>query len=429
MSLYKVFSFVKRFKNNSLARETFWIMLAKIIRILIQAAYFIIIARALGVQQYGAFVGVIALVNIFVPFASWGSEHILVKNVSRDRSLFAEYWGNSLFLISIISSILLIFILLNFSTFIPSSISFLVIFFVAISDLVFSITLRTAIRAFQAVKLLHISAQLDIIQSSCRLIAAICLVAFFTQPGIIAWASLYMSGTIIATVIALFLVRHYLGRPKLAIKLIKPELIQGFYFSVSMSSQSINNHIDKTMLAKNSSLEATGIYAAAYRLIEVAMVPITSLIFASYPQFFKQGSKGIRHSVNFARKLLPTALFYSLIIGFTIFLFAPIVPYILGAEYSNAIEALRWLALLPFLKCIHTLAGNTLTGADLQGFRSAIQVSVALFNIVMNYWLIPLYSWKGAAWATLASDGLLAVGCWCIIAWYFWHPDQGGEIL
>jgi O-antigen/teichoic acid export membrane protein len=31
-----------------------------------------------------------------------------------------------------------------------------------------------------------------------------------------------------------------------------------------------------------------------------------------------------------------------------------------------------------------------------------------LFNILLNLWLIPAYSWRGAAWSSLASDGLLA---------------------
>jgi hypothetical protein len=30
--------------------------------------------------------------------------------------------------------------------------------------------------------------------------------------------------------------------------------------------------------------------------------------------------------------------------------------------------------------------------------------------VLINLWLIPQYSWRGAAWASLASDGLLACG-------------------
>lgn len=427
MNFNKIKLYIYKIKRNSLTRDTLWVTLARVIRIFIQAAYFIIIARALGVQQYGAFVGVTSLISILAPFAGWGSDHILVRNVSRERNLFAESWGNALIITLVSSLIFLVFILFNFSALLPPTIPFLVVFFVTISDLVFDIVLRLTSRAFQAVQNLKITAQLNILPSLTRLMAALCLITFFSKPKTTVWAGLYMIGTIVAALIGLFCVRYFLGKPKLSFKNIKQEIIPGFYFAASMSSIGIYNHIDKTMLARFSTLEATGIYAAAYRLIEVSFVPIASLVFASYPNFFKHGERGICNSVHFALKLLPVSVIYSLLIALAVYAFAPIIPYVLGEEYYTAIEALRWLALLPFIQCLHALGGNTLTGADLQGIVTSMRVGIAVFNIVANLWLIPLYSWKGAVWSTLASDGLLALSCWLIITWYY-CKDRKGEV-
>jgi O-antigen/teichoic acid export membrane protein len=99
----------------------------------------------------------------------------------------------------------------------------------------------------------------------------------------------------------------------------------------------------------------------------------------------------------------------SLAIFFVIVLAAPIIPHILGSEYGRSVEALRWLALLPLLKSIHHLTADALTGAGYQGLRTSIQISVAVMNVGINLWLIPAYGWRGAAWSSLASDGLLAV--------------------
>jgi O-antigen/teichoic acid export membrane protein len=60
------------------------------------------------------------------------------------------------------------------------------------------------------------------------------------------------------------------------------------------------------------------------------------------------------------------------------------------------------------LKATHYFLSDTLTGAGHQGLRSAIQAGVALFNVLINLWLIPRYSWVGAAWSSIASDALLA---------------------
>jgi O-antigen/teichoic acid export membrane protein len=73
------------------------------------------------------------------------------------------------------------------------------------------------------------------------------------------------------------------------------------------------------------------------------------------------------------------------------------------------VEALRWLAVLPVLKSIHYFFADALTGAGYQGVRAAAQIFVALTNVGLNFWLIPVYSWRGAAWSSIACDGLLAI--------------------
>ncbi len=386
-------------------------------RLLLQAIYFVIIARSLGAEQYGAFVGVTALVWIVAPFASWGSGHILVKNVSRNRALFNEYWGNALFMAFGSGFVLIVLVMFSARAFLPGTIPPLLIFLVAVSDLLFATILGTAGQAFQAVQMLGMTALFNVLLSVTRLVAALSLISFFQKPETLLWASLYLLSTAVSTLVAVLLVHRMLGVPKLAIWRLKPELGQGFYFSVSLSAETVNNDIDKTMLARLSTLEATGIYAAAYRLIDVAFVPMRSLVVATYPSFFKHGATGIHGSAGFAKRLLPIGVAHGVVVGTGLFFLAPVVPYILGAEYANAVEALRWLAPLPLLKGIQFLGANALTGADLQGFRSAMQFAIALFNLLINLWLIPLYSWRGAAWSSIACDSLLMLGLWGIV-WF-----------
>ena len=65
---------------------------------------------------------------------------------------------------------------------------------------------------------------------------------------------------------------------------------------------------------------------------------------------------------------------------------------------------------------MHYFAADSLTGAGMQGIRTAVQVGIAILNVLLNLWLIPLYSWRGAAWSSLASDAMLAAGLW-LVAW------------
>src|ERR1700733_7902189 len=85
-------------RRSTVARNSGWMFLGFGLRVIVQAGYFVLIARALGPREYGGFVGATALISILVPFSGWGSGYLLVKSVSRDRAAFSEYWGNALFM-------------------------------------------------------------------------------------------------------------------------------------------------------------------------------------------------------------------------------------------------------------------------------------------------------------------------------------------
>ena len=410
--------------KESLLANTIWMLIANGSKLVLQAGYFIIIARALGPAQYGAFVGATSLVSIFAPFASLGSGNLLVKNVSRNRLLFSEYWGNALLMIGLSGTFFLVLVTLISSVFLPKTISTELVIIAAVTDLFFFRVLDTAGQAFQSVQWLSKTAQLNILPGITRILAALALIVFFKNPNALEWTYLYLISTAVSSFAGVFLVTKCLGGAKIAIDRIKLEIVQGFYFSLGLSSQTIYNDIDKTMLANLSSLDATGIYAAAYRLIDVAFVPVRSLLGASYAKFFQQGSTGIEGSLRLAKRLTPLAGAYAIAAGVALYYCAPIVPIAFGKEFAETAEALRWLAPLPFLKTMHYFAADSLSGADFQGLRSVMQVGVAIFNVAINIWLIPQYSWKGAAWSSLASDAILMIGLWLIIITLHYNTSQ-----
>ena len=169
------------------------------------------------------------------------------------------------------------------------------------------------------------------------------------------------------------------------------------------------------MLARMVTLDAAGIYAAAYRIIDVAFSPVRSMLFATFPRFFHHGSKGIEASSTYGQRLIRPAAFYSLAAAAAMLLGAPLLPHVLGPQFARTAEALRWLSLLPLLKSFHYFTADALTGAGFQGLRTLVQMSVAAFNVILNLWVIPAWGWRGAAWSSLASDSLLAVLMWTAV--------------
>jgi hypothetical protein len=43
---------------------------------------------------------------------------------------------------------------------------------------------------------------------------------------------------------------------------------------------------------------------------------------------------------------------------------------------------------------------------------------VCLFNIAVNLWVIRAFAWRGAAWSSLFTDGLLIMLLYLIIRWH-----------
>jgi O-antigen/teichoic acid export membrane protein len=402
----------KMLSKSVLARNTAWMSIGQGLRLMIQASYFIVIARSLGVDNYGAFVSVVALVGILSPFGALGSGALMIKNVSRDKRLFASTWGMALITLSVSSSLLIGVVLLLSQFALPAVIPVRLVLLVAVSDILGLNVISIACQAFQAFERLEWTATINVLTSVSRLVGALILVLIQRHPSALQWGYVYFGSTLVIATTAYRLVSTKLGPPILSFVRSLAEIREGFYFSVTLTAQTIYNDIDKTMLARLSTLSATGIYGAAYRLIDVSFAPVSALLAAAYPNFFRRGVGGVSSTLVYARLLLKHALGYSVLNCVGILLCAGVVPHILGPEYVRTAEALRWLAPLPILKALHYFLSDTLTGAGYQGLRSAIQTAVALFNVFLNLWLIPAYSWRGAAWSSIASDGLLtcAVG-------------------
>jgi O-antigen/teichoic acid export membrane protein len=397
--------------RNALARNMLWLFGGNGFKLGIQAAYFIIIARSLEPEQYGAFVAVVALTAILSPFVGLGTSNLIVKNVARDRASLGSSWGNGL-LVTTVSGIGALLLVLSCRVVLPADIRWPVLLLVASADLTFGRLTDFCGFAFGAVERFGPTAQLNVWFSLTRLIGLAILAGSVRHPSVEQWGTVYLVATAVTAIGSLLWGFQAFGRPSTDLGRLWKEMEEGLYFSAGQASQNIYNDIDKTMLSKLSGLPATGIYGAAYRIIEVTLVPVRSLLSAAYPGMFRAGRNGMSGSFLYMGSMLRKAIAYSALASVCLAMFAPVVPHILGREYSRTVEALRWLAVLPLLKTVHSFFADALTGAGHQRLRTAIQVVVAFLNVGINLWIIPAYSWRGAAWSSIISDALLA----CMLA-------------
>jgi O-antigen/teichoic acid export membrane protein len=383
-----------------------------------QAIYFVLIGRALGSNEYGAFVGVVALVAALAQFSSLGMEMILVRNLSRDAQAFARTWGHAL-LISLVGFLLLLAAAMLFAHFALRPELRILVPWIALSDGLLGKLIQLGSRAFQGAGRLAWTARLTALTAAARTVAAAALFIYARErnfhPTALLWTHFYWLSTLAVAVFALALITLRLGRPRF-LRLSRADLSEGFSFSLSNSSISIYNDIDKTFLVSLGQTTAAGIYSAAYRVVDAATSPIYAIYAAATPRFFREGSRGVRSARAFARTTLARTLPYSLAAAVALWFAAPLVPLLFGATFRESVAALRWLCLLPVLRALHYAWGTAITASASQWNRTAAQFSAAAFNLLLNVLLIPRFTWRGAAVASLLTDGFLAAASYFVLA-------------
>jgi O-antigen/teichoic acid export membrane protein len=413
--------------DGSLKRDSAWMMGGQVFAIAFQAAYFVLIGRAIGSAQYGAFVGVAAFLSVLGQFSTFGMEMILIRDVSRDRSRFASAWGLTLEIAVLGFVAISAIALLAGRLFLKGEIYWLIPG-IAVSDLLFAKIAMLASKAFQSVGKFAFSAKLMAMTNLTRALTAGCLYLYTLHIHRLAtaqmWTSIYWISSLIAAIIGVFTVTWGIGPPRWT-RLDLKSLFEGLSFSLTICSVSIYNDIDKTILVSLGQNQAAGIYSAAYRIIDVASAPIYSIYSAAFPSFFREGARSIRDALRLAlrisRRTIPFSLAAAAVMGFG----AGLLPHILGRSFAESVAALRWLCLIPLIRSFHYAAGMIITGSVSPWYRTTLQVTAAILNFALNIILIPRYSWQGAAAASLLSDGALAAMNWIAVVYLMRRQERG----
>jgi len=383
-----------------------------------QAVYFVLIGHALGSREYGAFVGVAALIGALSQFSSFGMEMILVRNVSRDRASFAQVWGHAL-AFTLAGFLLLLAAALLFAHFALRPELRSLVPWIALADGLLGKLIQLAGRAFQGAGRLAWTARLTALTTIARAATAGLVLLYARShafhPNALFWAKTYWIATLAVALFALTCATLQLGRPRF-VRLHRADLSEGLSFSVSGSSISVYNDIDKTFLVSLGETDAAGIYSAAYRVIDAASAPLYAVYAAAAPRFFREGMESVQRAGSFARTTLRRTLPYSAVAALALAVGAPLVPMLFGPSFRESAAALRWLCPLPILRSLHYAWGSAITGSASQWNRSATQFGAAAFNLLLNALLIPHWSWRGAAVASLLTDGTLAVASYAVLA-------------
>jgi O-antigen/teichoic acid export membrane protein len=413
--------FLSRARKSVLVRNAAWLFAGQGLSFVVQGAYFIVLARLLGTTQYGLLSGVVALVAVVSQYSTLGSGLIFLRYVSPDHSRFRIYWGNILMTVSVLSLLLILGLRLS-GRWLVGAASVPLLLPIAIGDCLFSQLGSCAGQVFQTFEKMKFSAALVLLSSISRCILAVGMLLVLGKASAWQWAIASLTVSAVSACAAFAIVTRFFGLPSFSPSLLIKRSAEGFVFAISGSTTAVYNDIDKVVLSHFGMNQANGIYSMAYRVVNIGTMPIMSIVAAAFPRFFREGVKGIAATVPMARQLLRRTAILGFGISAAMFLCAPIIPHLVGKSYAESVSALRWLCLIPFFRCFHLSAGDAIAGAGHQKYRLLSQSIAAIGNLLLNLYLVPRYSWLGAAWASLATDGTLGVMNWLAIIYLSKRP-------
>ncbi|USK28396.1 oligosaccharide flippase family protein [Bacillus sp. CMF21] len=401
---------------KSKIKKLSWVLYGQGGRLIFQTAYFLILAFLLGPDDYGIYITISALIIILSPFCGLGFTSLIVKVIRTDEGNFRNAFGNALniilfsflFLLGIGLGIIFIF----FDNPLFASKLFL---WLAISDLFFLKLNELSAQIFIARDKVKFAAHIQNFISLVRLLSV--MVFFFIThyigqaSMIMDWAYLYclLSG-LLAVFVFIFTIFQE-ASPNLRAKIIPSYIKEGVFFSIGLSSQGVYNDVDKTILGKYSTNAVTGYYGFAYKILDVLFIPIKAVLMLTFPKFFEIGKQGgVKSTAKYAMKILLPLSFYCLITTLVAFLFIPtILSVVLDGKYENSGEYIVWLLPIVFLRVIHYVFADALTGAGFQKERSIVQVTVAIINFGLNILFIKFYGVYGAIMVSIISDTLMSI--------------------
>jgi O-antigen/teichoic acid export membrane protein len=382
-----------------------------LVRLAGQLGYFLLIARALGPHDYGVVASVVALLLVFAAFAGWGSDHILIRNVTAAPERFGPYFGNAL--IQTVATLVPLGLLVYAAQSVTVGMPPLAFAGFALAELLFVRLHVLAVCCFMAFErggdLMVVNAGFSLL----RLATCAAAILAAAPLDIDVWAAWNLGGAAVTGLLATGYAIWRLGRPRWYFA--RRELGLGFHFCLYFAGDNAVRDIDKPMVAYLAGPFVAGLYNAAFRIVDAAALPMRAMTASFYARFFKHGHEGIEHSFRFALKVLPLALGYSVAAGLVLTFGADYLPLILGEKFRAAAPVASCLAFLPVFNGLSAIGGDILTSAGRQRTRAFVMVGLSLSPLLWCWLLVPRYGAVGAAYASLGNAALVAAAIWSMV--------------
>lgn len=375
-------------------------------RLLIQLGQFVLVARSLGPADYGPFAALVGFCVSLSALAGWGAGTLYVRDIARrgvehDLGLLAR----SLWMFAPSSLLLAAAMALGFGLFgahlDPSAVAMIVV-----ADLVFGGFVQVTTRILLASDQFSRLAVAEFTFSGSRLLAALAFVGI-GGSSVDVWAWFYFGASAVAAAVCFVLIdgaRAAVTRPSWA----GNEFRDGFAFAFGQGAQQARRNLDKPLALAALGPELAGVYAAASRFVEAALLPVFSVLRVTHRRFFSAATQSWDAVRQFLLTMLPLIALVGITLAASLVGLAFFVEALLGPAYAGTAPILIGLALLPGLNGASAVASDALSARNRQAWRLFVEASGCALKATLCLGLGHAFGMPGFIAAVVATDATVA---------------------
>lgn len=391
------------FKNMS------WLLVSQIIGSVFGFIWTILLARYLGVNDYGIFGFAVSFTTIVGIIDDLGISTHIVRHIATDYDSAPKYLGNALPLKLIFSSfkVILTVIILIIQGVNEFTLTITLLFTL---EMVFKSYISLLNGSFQAFEYGKYQGIGNTILNTLTL--TFIIISIYTDIGLFGVAVSYILANAITFAYEYYALNKNVTKPQFELDtaFCKQIAMLSIPFAITAILANVYYSIDVVMLSHMVGDYATGIYNATYKLISVLTVfysVYTAVIFPVMSKFFEKDESMLL--VSFEKSIKYLLMIIVPLAVSTVFYSTDVIHLIYGHEYDAASSVLSILIWTVCLLFISGACNNLLNASHKELTVTKIYAAAAVFNIVFNLFMIPHLSYDGAAITTVLSDLLIVI--------------------
>jgi len=391
--------------KKRILRNISMVTFAEVVSSILSYVIVVLIARLLGPSELGIYSFAFAFAGIFTFAYDFGISYFYLTQVSRDKANAQKYFGQyaSLKLIFCLITMILPMVAIFF-THQEQRVVFLV--FLAAISLFFQNYSYVARNTYYAYQRMTYEAIVRVVE---RAIAFLLGVFLLLQGyGLLAFLLILIFSNFISVVLSIYYLRKFHVPFSLTVDVPtwKTMLKTSWTSWLSTVFLIVYFQVDTIMLSFIQGYEATGIYNAAYKLISVvSKVPwiVILVLFPIMAEAHAKMSKDLLRGILEKGMQVMAFLGFPFVIG-TMVIAPKIISFVYTTSFSSSVLVLQilvWTTLFLFLSNMAGWFFNSIGKPQVFAWATGISLAV---NVLLNALLIPLFSYLGAAIATVITS-------------------------